>query len=62
MAGDFACPDGVSFVDFAHFAAHWSTAGCSSSNNFCGGADMDTSGTVDMQDLEIFTANWLSGE
>jgi hypothetical protein len=61
MAGDFACPDGVSFVDFAYFAAHWSTAGCSSSNNFCGGADMNHSGTVDMLDFVKFAENWLLG-
>ena len=60
--GDFACPDGVDFSDFAYFAGRWHTAGCNSSNNFCGGADIDSSGKVDMQDLEIFAANWLSGE
>jgi hypothetical protein len=61
-AGDWVCPDGVNFVDFAYFAARWRTTGCNSSNNFCSGADMDSSGTVDMQDLAIFAANWLSGE
>jgi The GLUG motif len=60
--GDFACPDGVNFVDFAYFAGRWHTTGCNSSNNFCGGADMDFSGTVNMQDLKIFAANWLTGE
>jgi hypothetical protein len=60
LDGDLACPYGVSFVDFAYFAARWLTAGCSSSNNFCGGADMDTSGTVDMADLAMFSENWLS--
>jgi hypothetical protein len=59
--GDFACPDGVNFVDFAYFAPRWLTAGCSLSNNFCGGADMDFSGTVDMLDLKLFADNWLKG-
>jgi hypothetical protein len=59
--GDLVCPDGVNFVDFAYFADRWHTTGCNSSNNFCGGADMDSSGTVDMTDLEIFAANWLVG-
>ncbi len=62
VPGDFVCPDGVNFADFAYLASRWHTTGCNSSNNFCGGADMDFSGTVDMQDLEIFAANWLSGE
>jgi len=61
LYGDLACPDGVSFVDFADFAARWLTAGCSSSNNFCGGADMDFSGVVDMTDFAMFADNWLEG-
>ena len=62
IAGDLACPDGVNFVDFAYFADRWLESDCTSSNNFCGGADMDSSGTVDMQDIDIFAANWLTGE
>jgi hypothetical protein len=61
MAGDFACPDGVNFVDFAYFAARWPMAGCNSSNNFCGGADINTSGTVDLADFAIFANYWLDG-
>ncbi|MGD0573673.1 MAG: hypothetical protein ABSB11_11740 [Sedimentisphaerales bacterium] len=60
--GDLACPDGVNFVDFAYFAERWRTTGCNSSNNSCGGTDMDSSGTVDIQDLVIIAANWLTGE
>jgi hypothetical protein len=60
--GDLVCPDGVNFVDFAYFAARWQTTDCNSSNNFCGGTDMDFSGTVDLQDLAIFATNWLNGE
>jgi len=62
VPGDFVCPDGVNFADYSFFASRWHTTGCNSSNNFCGGADMDSSGTVDMQDLEIFAANWLTGD
>ena len=47
--GDFVCPDGVNFADFAYLASRWHTTGCNSSNNFCGGADMDFSGKVDMR-------------
>jgi hypothetical protein len=60
-AADLVCPDGVNFVDFAYFAARWPTTSCDSSNNFCGGADMDTSGTVDIFDLAEFAEYWLSG-
>jgi hypothetical protein len=60
-AADWVCLDGVNFVDFAYFAARWPTTGCDSSNNFCGGADMDTSGTVDIFDLAEFAEYWLSG-
>jgi len=61
-AADLVCPDGVNFADFAYFADRWHTTGCNSSNNFCGGADMNHSGTVDMQDLEMFAEEWLSGK
>jgi The GLUG motif len=59
---DWVCPDGVNFADFSYFASRWHTTGCDSSNNFCGGADMDSSGTVDIQDLAIFAGEWLTGE
>jgi hypothetical protein len=58
---DWVCPDGVDFADFAYFAEWWQTTGCDSSNNFCGGTDMDTSGTVDIFDLVEFAGYWLSG-
>jgi hypothetical protein len=61
-AGDLVCPDGVNFADFSYFAQRWKTSGCNSSNNFCNGADIDSSGTADMLDLDIFAATWLSGE
>ncbi|MGD0572270.1 MAG: GLUG motif-containing protein [Sedimentisphaerales bacterium] len=61
-AADWVCPDGVNFADFAYFAERWQTTGCNSSNNFCGGTDMNGSGTVDMQDFAMFAENWLSGE
>jgi hypothetical protein len=57
---DWVCPDGVNFADFAYFADRWLESDCTSSNNFCGGADLNASGKVDMQDLEIFADNWLT--
>jgi hypothetical protein len=61
ITGDLACPDGVNFVDFVYFAERWQTTACDSSNNFCGGADIDFSGKVDMQDIAIFADSWLEG-
>ncbi len=58
---DFLCPDGVDFIDFAHFAARWHGQGCTPANGNCQGADVDGSGTVDFVDFEIFASRWLLG-
>ncbi len=58
---DLQCPDGVDFIDFAFFAAHWHLQGCNVSNSFCEGTDVNHSGTVDFADLEIFANRWLEG-
>jgi len=59
--GDFLCPDGVDFIDFAYFAARWGQNNCNQANYYCGGTDLDRSSTVDTYDLEIFCENWLKG-
>ena len=59
--GDFVCPDGVDFIDFAFFAARWGQNNCSQGNSYCEGTDLDSSGAVDTYDLEIFCENWLKG-
>jgi hypothetical protein len=58
VQGDFLCPDGVDFLDFAFFADHWLLTGCGHFNN-CDGADFDISGTVNSNDLKIFADQWL---
>ncbi len=60
-AADIDCPDGVNFIDFAIFANQWGRENCNSSNAYCGGADLNQSGTVDFWDLEIFSKHWLEG-
>jgi len=60
-AADFLCPDGVNFMDFAHFAQHWLDKPCGMANYYCQGTDLDNSGSVDYADLEIFADNWLKG-
>jgi hypothetical protein len=57
--GDFACPDGDTIVDFPWLAQHWLLTGCTYSNDYCGWADMNVSGTVDTADLMIFADYWL---
>jgi len=58
---DFLCPDGVNFIDYAHFGKWWLDVACSAGNDFCSGADFDMSGIVDEQDAIIFCNNWLEG-
>jgi rhodanese-related sulfurtransferase len=55
---DFVCPDGVTIDDFAFLMEHWLDDNCDSSNGYCDGTDLDQSGTVDVNDLEIFFGNW----
>jgi hypothetical protein len=57
-AGDFVCPDGITIDDFSFFMEHWLDDNCDASNDYCGGTDLDQSGTVDVIDLEIFFENW----
>ena len=59
--GDFRCPDGVNFVDYAWFAAHWRQNNCSAANYYCLVTDLDLSGSVGLSDLAIFADNWLAG-
>jgi hypothetical protein len=49
----------VNFVDFAILSNHWKVTNCSSSNNWCNGADIDASGDVGINDLILFAENWL---
>ncbi len=57
-AGDFVCPDGITIDDFSFFMEHWLDDNCDLSNGYCQGTDLDQSGTVDVNDLEIFFENW----
>ena len=57
-AGDFVCPDGITIDDFSFFLEHWLDDNCDLSNGYCQGTDLDQSGTVDVNDLEILFENW----
>ena len=51
----------VDMKDFAVAAANWLKTDCTVNNNWCGGADVDRSGTVDFADIKPVLENWLSG-
>lgn len=56
--GDFDGDNDTDFQDFADFASHWSEDNCIAPD-WCGGADIDTSGRIDMNDLAILLGCWL---
>jgi len=56
---DFNNDTKVNFRDFAILASYWKTTGCNGSNGWCEGADLDTDGNVDSNDLMLFCEYWL---
>lgn len=48
----------VNFADFEILAFHWQKTNCTDPN-WCEGADLDTNGIVDGNDLELFVRYWL---
>lgn len=48
----------VNFVDFQVFASYWQTASCTGPD-FCEGADLDDTGSVDGNDLALFADFWV---
>jgi len=48
----------INFTDYSSFAARWLETGCAAPT-FCGGFDYDISGTVDANDLLLFSDTWL---
>jgi len=49
----------IGFTDFARFASHWLESDCVSPG-YCGGADFDKNGSVDMHDLNYLSTYWLT--
>ncbi len=50
----------VDFSHFAKFALHWMDTDCDAKNNFCDGSDLDNLGDVNIDDLKIFSNEWLN--
>ena len=62
LLGGFWPGGPLCFVDFRHFARfaeHWLETGCDAGNNWCGGADLDYLGDVDLIDFGLFVEEWL---
>jgi hypothetical protein len=50
----------VDSVDYAALANQWMAENCAEPD-WCGGADINKSGKVDCEDLDVFTRHWLEG-
>ena len=55
---DLTNGDGVNLPDFSLFAAQWNRDDCVAPD-YCGAADSNKSGSVDLADLAAFAAAWL---
>ena len=60
FAGDFNRDDKVDATDLMVLSSYWLDATCSSCD-WCEGADMDKSGSVNLVDLTEFCSDWMVG-
>jgi hypothetical protein len=60
IKGDFDSDDTVNINDLNSLAALWLSTSCTETNNWCNGTDLNMSGNIDLTDLAIFAANWLT--
>ncbi|MHC4265830.1 MAG: hypothetical protein ACYSUK_07850 [Planctomycetota bacterium] len=58
---DYVCPNGVDFLDYSFFADYYGLSDCNVTND-CNSTDLDFSGSVDINDVNIFTTYWLFGK
>jgi len=58
---DYVCPNGVDFLDYSFFADYYGLIDCQVTND-CNSTDLDFSGAVDINDVNIFTTYWLFGK
>ena len=57
--GDFFCPDGTDFKDFAILGAAWRTSTGDAGWNAICDISATTDGQIDLLDLTVLAANWL---
>jgi hypothetical protein len=61
LPGDFVCPDGVDFIDFAILGLAWmSTPDDDNWNQDCDISDPNDD-IINFNDMSVFTENWLAG-
>jgi hypothetical protein len=58
IAGDIAGLYGVTIDDLYAFVQQWLMEDCTLADGFCGGADINTSGVVDLADFAVLTSHW----
>jgi len=49
----------VEFHHYARLAEYWLESGCNVGNDWCGGADLNYLGDVDLVDFGLFVEEWL---
>jgi hypothetical protein len=49
----------VTLEDFAKFAQYWLDSPCDAGNTWCGGADLNQTGSVGMDDFAEFVNVWM---
>ncbi|MBC8379403.1 MAG: peptidylprolyl isomerase [Planctomycetes bacterium] len=57
---DLVVDNSIDLGDLNALMAHWLDSGCNEANDYCGGADIDHSGSVDFTDYSLFSNNWLA--
>jgi hypothetical protein len=55
LPGDFVCPVGVNFIDYAFFAEHW----LQTIYGDCGGVELTGDGKVNGVDFAVFAEYWM---
>ena len=50
----------VNLEHFATFASHWLDDPCNEGNNWCGGADLNQSNAVTIEDMTTLANEWLN--
>jgi len=56
---DLVFNNAIDFDDLTTLMTHWLDSGCDEANQYCGGADIDRNGTVDLVDYSLLSNNWL---
>lgn len=57
---DFDCNGQINLSDLEHFAAQWLSTDCRDTPAWCGAADRNQTGNVDLADLILLAEDWLS--